>query len=75
MGFAEHEKNTARKIIASMFNRTPSGGGFIIFNFQLPFVQTAFWDTMNAMTNTGKFWTSEWVQTVKLIIQVTGKRL
>ena len=61
MGFAEHEKNTARKIIASMFNRTPSGGGFIIFNFQLPFVQTAFWDTMNAMTNTGKFWTSEWV--------------
>ncbi len=61
MGFAEHEKNTARKAIASMFNRCPSGSGFIIFNFHLPMVQEAFWDTMNAMKNTGKFWTSEWL--------------
>ena len=61
MGFVEHEKNTARKTIASLFNRTSSGGGFIIFNFHLPFVQEAFWDTMNAMTNTGKFWTAEYV--------------
>ncbi len=61
MGFVEHEKNTARKTIASLFNRCGSGGGFIIFNFHLPFVQEAFWDTMNAMTNTGKFWTAEYV--------------
>lgn len=61
MGFAEHEKNTARKQIASCFNRIPSGGGMVIMNFHLPFVQTAFWDTMNAMTNTGRFWTAEWV--------------
>ena len=42
MGFAEHEKNTARKIIASMFNRTPSGGGFIILNFRITLYKQHF---------------------------------
>lgn len=61
MGFPEHEVNANRKHLASMFNRCPTGGGIIIFNFHLGPVQTAFWDVMNAMKNTGKFWTSEWL--------------
>ena len=75
MGFAEHEKNTARKQIASCFNRVPSGGGMVIMNFHLPFVQTAFWETMNAMTNTGRFWTAEWVPNSETDDPVIGKRL
>lgn len=61
MGFPEHEVNANRKHLASMFNRCPSGGGIIVFNFHLGPVQTAFWDVMNAMKNTGNFWTSEWL--------------
>jgi hypothetical protein len=33
----------------------------IITNFHLPLVQTAFWDAMNALTNTGRLWTAEYV--------------
>ena len=60
-GFAEHELEATKTIMASMFNNLRSGGALIIFQFHLPMVNVAFWDTFNAMTNTGRFWTAEWV--------------
>jgi hypothetical protein len=61
MGYAAHEVKSLKQTIASMFNNLNTGGGMIITNFHLPKVQTAFWETFNAMTNTGRLWTAEYV--------------
>jgi len=61
MGFLDHEKNAIRLHLANMFNKTSSGGGIILFNFHLPYVQEPFWDVMNALTNTGNNWTAEYL--------------
>lgn len=61
MGFPDHEQNAVRRHLASFWNKTPSGGGIIVLNFHLPTVQSPFWDTFNAMTNTGNFWTSAYL--------------
>lgn len=61
MGQAAHELNSMKETLASLFNNLNSGGVIVITAFHLPAVQTAFWATMNAMTNTGKLWTAEYV--------------
>lgn len=61
MGQAAHELNSMKETLASLFNNLNSGGALVVTAFHLPSVQTAFWTTMNAMTNTGKLWTAEYV--------------
>lgn len=60
-GFPEHELEATKTVMASMFNNLRSGGAMIIFQFHLPMVNVAFWEVFNAMTNTGRFWSAEWV--------------
>ena len=47
--------------MASLFNNLNSGGAMIITSFMMPSIQEAFWATFNAMTNTGRLWTAEYV--------------
>ena len=61
MGQAAHELNSQKETIASLFNNLNSGGAMIVSSFMMPSIQQAFWATMNAMTNTGKLWTAEYV--------------
>jgi hypothetical protein len=61
MGQAAHELNSMKETMASLFNNLNSGGAMVVTAFHLPAIQTAFWTTMNAMTNTGKLWTAEYV--------------
>lgn len=61
MGHQAHETKAMKLGFTSMFNNLNTGGGMIITNFHLPLVQTAFWDAMNALTNTGRLWTAEYV--------------
>ena len=61
MGQAAHELNSQKETMASLFNNLNSGGAMIITSFMMPSIQEAFWATFNAMTNTGKLWSAEYV--------------
>jgi len=61
MGQAAHELNSQKETMASLFNNLNSGGAMIITSFMMPSIQEAFWATFNAMTNTGRLWTAEYV--------------
>lgn len=61
MGQAAHELNSQKESMASLFNNLNSGGAMLITSFMMPSIQEAFWATFNAMTNTGKLWTAEYV--------------
>ena len=61
MGQAAPELNSMKETLASLFNNLNSGGALVVPAFHLPAIQSAFWTTMNAMTNTGKLWTAEYV--------------
>lgn len=61
MGQAAHELNSQKETMASLFNNLNSGGAMLITSFMMPSIQEAFWATFNAMTNTGRLWTAEYV--------------
>lgn len=61
MGQAAHELNSQKETIASLFNNLNSGGAMLITSFMMPSIQEAFWATFNAMSNTGRLWTAEYV--------------
>jgi len=61
MGQAAHELNSQKETMASLFNNLNSGGAMLITSFMMPSIQEAFWAVFNAMTNTGRLWTAEYV--------------